>query len=49
LIEVGGTSVDNLYDFTDALRRHKPGDEVIVKVLRDGKPVEAKVTLARRP
>jgi hypothetical protein len=49
LIEFGGTAIDNLYDFTDALRRHKPGDEVIVKVLREGKPVEAKVTLARRP
>jgi S1-C subfamily serine protease len=30
------------------LRAKKPGDEVGVKVLRDGKPVEAKVLLEQR-
>lgn len=49
LIEFDGMKIDNLYDFTDALRRHKPGDEVAVKVLRDEKTLEAKVTLGRRP
>lgn len=49
LIEFDGLSIDNLYDFTDALRRHKPGDEVVVKVLRDGRVVEAKVKLGQRP
>jgi S1-C subfamily serine protease len=31
------------------LRGKKPGDEVMVKVMRDGKPLEVKVTLQRRP
>jgi hypothetical protein len=48
LIELDGVAIDNLYDFTDALRRRKPGDEITVKVLRDGKTVEAKVTLGKR-
>jgi S1-C subfamily serine protease len=30
------------------LQAKKPGDEVVVKVLRDNQPVEAKVLLAKR-
>ena len=48
LIEFGGKPIQNLYDFTYALREHKPGDEVKVKVLRSGKPLEAMVTLTKR-
>jgi serine protease Do len=48
LIEFDGKPIDNLYDFTYALRSKKPGDEVRVKVLRDGAPVEAQVQLERR-
>ncbi len=48
LIEFDGKPVQNLYDFTYALRAKKPGDVVPVKVLRDGKPLEVKVTLAQR-
>jgi S1-C subfamily serine protease len=40
--------IQNLYDFTYALRSKKAGDEVNVKVLRDGKAVEAKVVLEER-
>jgi S1-C subfamily serine protease len=49
LIEFEGKPVGNLYDFTYALRTHKPGDEVAVKVLRGGETVETKVTLGERP
>jgi hypothetical protein len=49
LIEFDGKKIDNLYDFTYALRAHKPGDTVKVKVLRDDKPVEADVLLTKRP
>jgi hypothetical protein len=49
LIEFDGKPVGNLYDFTYALRTHKPGDEVTVKVLRGGETVETKVTLGERP
>jgi serine protease Do len=48
MVEFDGKPIQNLYDFTYALREKKPGDEVKVKVLRDGKPLEATVKLERR-
>ena len=36
LMQFGGKPITNLYDFTYALRDSKVGDEVEVKVLRDG-------------
>jgi hypothetical protein len=49
MIEFDGKKIDNLYDFTYALRQHKPGDTVTVKVMRNDKLVEAQVLLAKRP
>ena len=48
MIEFDGKPVGNLYDFTYALREHKPGDLVLVKALRDGQTIEAKVLLTER-
>jgi S1-C subfamily serine protease len=48
LVEFDGKAIQNLYDFTYALRSKKPGDKVKVKVLRDGKPIEAVVRLEKR-
>jgi len=48
MVSFDGKAISNLYDFTYALRGKKPGDEVVVKVMRDGKPLEVKVLLARR-
>jgi Peptidase family M28/PDZ domain/PA domain len=48
LVEFGGKPIENLYDFTYALRAHKPGDEVLVKVLRGGQLVSGKVLLTKR-
>ncbi len=48
LIEFRGKPIKNLYDFTYALRASKVGETVEVKVLRDGKPLTAKVTLGQR-
>jgi hypothetical protein len=48
LVQFGDKPIKNLYDFTDALRRSKVGDEVEVKVLRDGQPMTAKVKLEQR-
>jgi hypothetical protein len=48
LVQFGDKPIKNLYDFTDALRRSKVGDVVEVKVLRDGQPLAAKVTLEQR-
>jgi Peptidase family M28/PDZ domain/PA domain len=48
LIEFDGKEIGNLYDFTYALRAKKPGDEVLVKVLRGTQTIEAKVLLTER-
>ncbi|MEQ1949122.1 MAG: M28 family peptidase [Bryobacteraceae bacterium] len=48
LIEFDGKEMGNLYDFTYALRDHNPGDEVLVKVLRSGQTIVAKVLLTQR-
>ncbi|MGH9494451.1 MAG: M28 family peptidase [Candidatus Sulfotelmatobacter sp.] len=48
LVHFGDKPIKNLYDFTDALRSSKVGDVVDVTVMRDGKPVTAKVTLEQR-
>jgi S1-C subfamily serine protease len=48
LVQFGSRPINNLYDFTDALRRSKVGDVVEVKVLRDGKPVTGSVKLEQR-
>jgi hypothetical protein len=48
LIEFDGKEIANLYDFTYALRAHKPGDLVLVKVLRGSQTIEAKVLLTER-
>ena len=48
LIDFDGKKIDNLYDFTYALRAHKPGDKVSVTVLRNGEKVTREVTLEVR-
>ena len=44
----GGVEVKNLYDFTFALRQHRPGDEVDVQIERDGKLLDVKAVLGKR-
>ncbi len=48
LIEFDGRKIDNLYDFTYALRARKPGDTVTVVVLRQGKTISSEVVLEER-
>lgn len=48
LVEFDGKPIQNLYDYTFALRSKKPGDTVKVKVLREGKPLDAQVVLEQR-
>jgi len=48
MVEFDGKPIQNLYDFTYALRAKKPGDAVRVKVLRGRTPVEVTVTLTQR-
>ena len=44
LIEMAGTKIENLYDFTYVLEALKIGKTVKAKVLRDGKEIEMNVT-----
>ncbi len=48
LVKFGNDKIENLYDFTYALRASKAGDEVEVQVMRNDKPVVAKVKLTVR-
>jgi hypothetical protein len=48
MVQFDGKPITNLQDFTYVLQGHKPGDEVMVKVLRNGAPIETKVKLSRR-
>jgi aminopeptidase YwaD len=48
LVEFDSKPIQNLYDFTYALRSRKPGDEVLVKVLRGTERISAIVTLMKR-
>ncbi|HEY3132781.1 MAG TPA: M20/M25/M40 family metallo-hydrolase [Acidobacteriota bacterium] len=48
LVRFDGKPIENLYDFTFALRSHAPGQTVEVECIRDGKPLKATVTLEKR-
>lgn len=48
IVEFGGTTVKDLYEYSDALYAHKPGDVVKIVVMRDGKRVTVAVTLGKR-
>ena len=48
LTEFDGKPIQNLYDFTYALRAKKAGQEVLVKVLRGDQTIVAKVLLTER-
>jgi hypothetical protein len=49
IVGFGGKPVGTIYDYTESLARHKPGDTVEVVVQRAGKEVKLKVTLGRKP
>jgi C-terminal processing protease CtpA/Prc len=48
IVEFGGRPVKDLYEFTDALRAHKPGDTVNVVVEREGARVTLRAALRSR-
>lgn len=49
MVEFGGRPIKSLIDFTYALREKKPGDDVPVKVMRNGQPLTVTVKLTTRP
>ncbi len=48
LVEFDGKKIDNLYDFTYALRARKPGDKVVVTVMRGEVKITREVALEVR-
>jgi aminopeptidase YwaD len=48
IVEFDGKPVTDLYEYSDALYARKPGDEVSVVVIRDGKRLTLKVKLGKR-
>ena len=48
IVEFGGRSVKDIYEYTDALNAFSPGDIVTVIVIRDGARVSLQITLGRR-
>jgi hypothetical protein len=49
IVQFDGVRVDNIYDYTYALRSRKPGQQVRVTVKRAGADMNFIVTLSRRP
>ena len=45
---IGGKHIGNLYDMTDALRSHQPGDTVVIVSTRDGVERRATTVLGKR-
>jgi aminopeptidase YwaD len=48
VVEFAGIPVKDLQEYSNALYAHKPGDEVMVVVLRNGQRVSMKVKLGKR-
>jgi hypothetical protein len=47
-LELDGRKIESLQDYSDRLRAHRAGDEITLKILRDGKELTVKVTLGAR-
>ena len=45
---MGAKTIANLYEMTEALRSHQPGDTVIISVTRDGGKVQLNAVLGKR-
>jgi hypothetical protein len=48
IVEFGGAKVTDLQSYSDALYSHKPGEQVKVVIIRDGKQMEMTVILGTR-
>jgi len=49
IVKINGEEVQDSNDLTMKVTGHAPGDTVTLDVIRDGKPMTIKVTLAQRP
>jgi len=49
IVKFDGVRIDNIYDYTFALRSRKPGQQVRITVKREGAETDRIATLGRRP
>jgi S1-C subfamily serine protease len=49
IIEIAGREVDDVADVASEVRRHRPGDEIDVVIMRDGQEQTLRATLGERP
>jgi S1-C subfamily serine protease len=49
ILSLGGQTLDEDHQFVNVLMKHKAGEQVELKVLRDGKELTLTVTLGERP
>ncbi len=49
IVRFDGVHIDNIYDYTYALRSRKPGQAVRITVKREGRETDLAATLGRRP
>ncbi len=48
IVEFDGKPIKSLRDYSNLLKKHKPGDEVQIKILRNGKTITIKLKLEAR-
>jgi hypothetical protein len=46
IISIGETPVNNIYDYMDALSEFEPGQDVVVRIMRDGQRISLQVKLS---
>jgi 2-alkenal reductase len=49
IVAIDGEQIGSMEDLGAILQDHKPGDEITLTVLRDGKEIELTLTLGERP
>lgn len=49
VVAIDAQQVNSSEDFVRIIRRHRPGEQVLLRILRDGKTMEVSVTLGERP
>ena len=49
IVQIGDVPIDAQTTFSEALFQHSPGDQVDVKVFRDGDEMTLTITLGERP
>jgi putative serine protease PepD len=49
IVQVAGTEIDSIEDVASEVRKHRPGDQIDIVIVRDGERQTLSVTLGERP